>query len=323
VNGVFVLTIAVKQAKSKPLLNDVIASKINMSEEAKKTAYSFLDYCDAKKITYKWSSTNRWNLNMKGKTLGYIGLGEREKDNNSWSVIINSRELIQHEKFIHDEGLAEFVSKKLHYCQKCVCKCKGLSVMLNGTEYHGICNDGMNFKNPDNDTIQIIQKVLDFRLSIPHGTEKRPIYDSATDGLTRIANSSRIKSVINLDGSSNENINFLFDGTCVGYYYVGPYGKYKAVQESQTILFQLDEPAVLKMYGFVTALRLDVPNGWKFYGGNGENEWMLLDEKDRFPKPVTLYTEKAFVIKTPKKFKHYKIVFEGRNFVLSQVFLYV
>ena len=77
-------TIAQEQRRTKPNLEDIIASRASMDKAAKQLAYEFLDYCNAKNITYKWSSTNRWNLSAKGKRIEYIGIGVRKHDDNSY-----------------------------------------------------------------------------------------------------------------------------------------------------------------------------------------------------------------------------------------------
>ena len=87
------MSIAKEQQKTKPKLEEIISTRVSMDEEAKQIVYAFLDYCNAKNITYKWNSANRWNLNAKGKSLGYIGIGVRETDDNSWSILLNHREL--------------------------------------------------------------------------------------------------------------------------------------------------------------------------------------------------------------------------------------
>ena len=37
------------------------------------------------------------------------------------------------------------------------------------------------------------------------------------------------------------------------------------------IVFQLDKPVELKMYGLVTGLRLDVPDKWTLYGAESKS----------------------------------------------------
>ena len=80
-------TLAQEQRRTKPKLDDIVTSRTSMDEEAKQVAFAYLDYCNAKNITYKWSSTNRWDLNAKGKRIGYIGIGVRKHDDNSWNII--------------------------------------------------------------------------------------------------------------------------------------------------------------------------------------------------------------------------------------------
>jgi len=77
------------------------------------------------------------------------------------------------------------------------------------------------------------------------------------------------------------------------------------------------------MYGLVTSMRPSTPTGWTLYGKNSKSDsWTKLDRQDEFPKPVTSYTEKAFEINTPGLYQYYKITFEGRHFMISQVHLY-
>ena len=220
-------TLAQAQRRTKPKLKDIIASRASMDDEAKQAAYTFLDYCDAKNITYKWSSTNRWNLNVKGKSIGYIGIGVRKHDDNSWNIITGLSELLQYEDFIQKESLVEIICNNIHYCEGCNKVVCSKSATILGKEYHNLCGVGVCFKNPDTETLKSVQKILDFRLNLSHGTANRPILDPGTDGLRRVNT-----------------------------------------------------------------------------------------------KPVTLYAEKVFEINAPKAYQYYRITFESRQFVLSQVHLY-
>jgi len=105
-------SLAKKQRKTKPKLEDFIAS--SMDDEVKQVLFAFLDYCDSEKITYRWSATNRWNLYAKDKSLGYIGIGD-----NSWRILLNHREIVQYEDFIQKEGLSEAMYNNLHFCEGC------------------------------------------------------------------------------------------------------------------------------------------------------------------------------------------------------------
>jgi len=314
-------TLAKKQQKVKPILEEIIASRASMNTEAKQVAYAFLDYCNAKNITYKWSSTNRWNLNIKGKSIGYIGIGARKRDDNSWNILMNEKELVQYQDFIERESLLEIIHNNIGYCIKCHGNCTPKSATILGKIFNNVCS-GLCFKNPDVDTLENIKKILDFILQLTHGTASRPILDAATDGLTRIDNKLYVSGVSDLQGNSNENISNLFNGKCGDYFYAGPYD-YQSNGNSHDILFELDKSVELKMYGLVSGLRLDVPNGWTLYGAaSTAGEWVMLDTRSEFSKPVTLYTEKAFSIDNPEAYQHYMITLDGSYFVLSQIYLY-
>ena len=316
-------TLAQEQRRTKPKLDDIITSRASMDEEAKQVAFAFLDYCNAKNITYKWSSTNRWNLNAKGKRIGYIGIGVRKHDDNSWNIIIGLSELLQYEDFIQKEGLAEVICNNIHYCEGCNKVVCSRSATILGKEYHNLCGVGVCFKNPDAKALKSVKKILDFRLNISHETARRPILDPVTDGLHCINNKLRVSGVSDLQGNSNVNMDNLFDGKYKSYCYVGPYESFMLTGDRHNIVFQLDRPVELQMYSFVTGLRLDVPDKWALYGAESKDgPWVLLDAQDGFPTPVTLYTEKAFKINTPKTYQYFQITFESGYFVLSQVHLY-
>jgi len=106
---------------------------------------------------------------------------------------------------------------------------------------------------------------------------------------------------------------------------IGPYGTFKTDNSTHDVLFQLDEPAQLSMYSLVSDRTEAIPNAWTLYGRVSENaEWVQLDaRKNEWEKPTTHYTEKAFCITTPGIFQLYKVTFEGKSFLLSQVHLYI
>ena len=90
-------TLAMEQAKTKPKLEDMIPSLLDGDKQGH--ILDFLDYCKTKKISYLWSSTNRWNMKAKGKNIGYIDLGGHRPGNadGSWYISVDLHELRQHE----------------------------------------------------------------------------------------------------------------------------------------------------------------------------------------------------------------------------------
>jgi hypothetical protein len=136
-------------------------------------------------------------------------------------------------------------------------------------------------------------------------------------------NKQHVVGVTDLNSSTNGNLQLLADGKYDRMYYVGPYGEYKTSQSVHDVIIELDAPAEVRMYGLVTSLRPDTPKGWTLYGAaSKDGPWTQLDRRDGFPQPVTFYTERAFTVDTPAAYPYYRITFEGRNFVLSEVHLY-
>lgn len=317
-------TLAQEQKRTKPELESIIATRASMDSEAKHVAYSFLEYCKSKKIVYKWSSTNRWNLRVNSKIIGYIGIGVRKHDDNSWNIILSLSELLQYEDFIQKENLEEIIYNHIHYCENCNKNACSRAAVILGKELHSLCGISLCFKNPNASALESIMKILDFRLAISHGTANRPILDPATQGLVCINNKLCVTNASDLDGKANKNISHLFDGKYNSYFYAGPYESFMSTGDNHSIILELDKPVELTMYSLVTGLRLDVPSKWTLYGSASKDEpWTQLDTQDKFPKPVTLYTENAFKVSTPKTYKYYRITFECTSFVLSQVHLYI
>jgi len=311
-------SLAKQQAKIKPKPEDIIAS--NLSEEAQQNALAFLEYCKAKKISCPWSSTNRWNMKSKGKSIGYIDIGGERKGNSngSWYIDIDLRELRQYEEAIEKAGVSELVKKYLKPCTQCASCSPIKKLTFLGKDFENLCCGMIAYVGkPDADVLENVQKLINIRLAIPQGTANLPIYDSKTEGLTRIDNTLRIS------GEFDTNESYLFDGKYAKYYYIGPYGEFKTDKSSHDIVFELDEPTEIAMYGLVTSMRPDAPQSWTLYGAESkEGPWVELDAQAEFPKPVTSYTEKAFKLGAPVAYRYYRIVFEGRWFVVAQVHLY-
>jgi len=328
-------TLAQEQKKTKPKLDDFIIT--GLISELRQDVFAFLDYCKTKKISYPWSSTNTWTLKAKGKSIGLIQVGSKESpeqyDNIHWTIGVGFRELHQYDDFVIKEDLQNIILKSLTHCTNCNTYCTlGYADKILGKEYRNLCR-GMyildektciSFNNPDIAVIEKVKRIIDFRLSLSHGTVNRPIFDPITGELNRIDNKGQINDVTNLQGNpilntitSKSKISNLFDGK------YDSYARFWVSENSYDIVFQLDEPTMLVMYSFVTSFQLQLPNSWMFYGLRSKDEpWVLLDEQGSFPKPVTAYTEKAFRISVPGVYQYYRFVFEKCKFDLAQVHLY-
>ena len=276
---------------------------------------------------------NTWTLKVKGKSIGYIHIDD-ENDTNHWTIWLHLTELFQYGQFLIQENLQNVISNAIKCCTGCSTYCApGYTDKILGKEYRGLCramyhvdknNQCMHFIDPDAEAMDKIKRIIDFRLALSHGTANRPIFDLATSELTRVNNKSLVKGIADLQGNPIENqitagssIDKLFDDNYKSY------ARFWANENSYDFAFKLNEPIELAMYSFVTSVQLQVPDSWKLYGAAFPNEsWTLLDEQNEFPKPVTSYTEKSFVIDTPSAYQWFRLVFRKCKFDLSQVHLY-
>ena len=319
-------TIAQEQAKSKPKLSDYITTHLN--SELQQDVLAFLDYCKSAKVTYPWGSLNTWTLKARGRTYGGICIdGE-----NDWAIWLHLTELFQYDDFLIQEGLQDAVKNSLKQCTGCSPYCTpGYADIILGEEHRHLCRGmfyvdrnihSIEFKNPDHASTEKIKRIINFKLAIPHGTPARPVCDPAASAYRRIDNACRVSDVTDMQGNSfkaapNMSVSYLFDGE------YSTYARFFSKDDCFNIIFRLDEPAELAMYGLVTASQLLVPDSWKLYGASArDGEWTLLDARDAFPKPVTSYTEWAFAIGSPQPFMWYRLSFDVCKFDLSQVHLY-
>ncbi|MCL2286180.1 MAG: hypothetical protein FWC32_07415 [Firmicutes bacterium] len=330
-------TLSQEQRRIRPALEEFIVSRL--SSEMQQDVLAFLDYCKSKKILCPWRSTNTWTMKVKGKSIGLIWLGGDKVDGlvnnetsheNRWSVGVSFVELFQYDDFIIKENLQGFMLSKIKDCTDCNPFCApGYTKKILGETYRNTCslsildaNTCINFSNPDAEAIEKVKRIIDFRLAILHGTNKRPIFDPATKNLTRIDNKLRVSEVTDLQGNpfyggKSDKIDNLLNG------HYKNYARFGINENSCNVVFKLYEPAQIAMYSFVTCFQLQVPNRWKFFGASSKKgPWVLLDEQNEFPQPVTSYTEKAFVINAPGIFQYYRLNFKKCKFDLSQVHLY-
>ena len=318
---------AQEQKRTKPTLDGFIT--VHLDAELHQDVHAFLTYCNTKKISYKWSSTNTWTMKSKGKSIGLISVNDEH-----WTVGVSFIELIQYDDLIMKENLQSDILDKLRRCTNCNSYCvPGYTDIILKKQYRGLCRamffldnkTCVNFTNPNAEAIKKVKRMIEFMLAIVHGTTKHPIFDSGTIGLTRIDNRSCVNNVKDVHGNlivnqitSKTSIDKLFDGK------YDTYARFWVNENSYELVLYMNEPITLTMYSFVTAATLQVPGSWKLYGAKSlDGGWVLLDEQDCFPKPVTSYTERAFSITASEAYQLYRFVFAKCKFDLSQVHFFV
>jgi len=145
------LTARQEQERTKPTPQDILASTSSLSDEVKRRILSFLEYCDANNIKYRWSKVNCWMLTFKSTSFGYLGVNIDKK---SWSLNLNFRIFFQNEnffEFMKNENLTDFVYDNISYCIE---ECNGWKCLQS-------CAGGFRHDNPDDETLKKLQKIFD------------------------------------------------------------------------------------------------------------------------------------------------------------------
>ena len=98
----------------------------------------------------------------KSTSLGYIDVGERNTLDHSWSILLNHRVILRREDLIRQESFSETIYANLHFCDGC-----------DGTKCYMSCTSKLGFRNPNFETVETIQKILDFVLKLFGETAKK------------------------------------------------------------------------------------------------------------------------------------------------------
>ena len=194
-------TISQEQQRLKPLLEDAI--KKCLSEESQRSVLAFLNYCKLNKISYAWSSTNKWYLKAKGKRIGIIWIGEKylgkvisDKD---WYIGIGYVQLFPYDDFVIKESLQSGIVEKLVYCSKykrnCGASCSpGETKIIFNYEYRNLCagmwildnNTCISYKNPDYEMLNKVKRIIDFIID-NSTTKKEPLTEDIVIGSRKIS----------------------------------------------------------------------------------------------------------------------------------------
>jgi len=313
-------TLSQSQMKTRPKIEDIVSDIL--SGEKLAIALDFIAHLKENKLNLSWASANTWNVKHKGKVMLYIRMTgadyftqRNDIEDDSWSIFPPFD--IKHDYAdFSTKAFKEAVWRNVNYCVGCI-KCKpGNSYNILGSEFKKVCNIVVSFVNPTVEDIDCVKKLIEHRINLPeiHGTPKKPLLDSKTDGLVRIDNKTDITGV---SGTNGVNAAKLFDLK---------YAMFHSKSDCE-IIFSTTEPVTLMRYGLVTYKEDKVPSRWSLFGKSNEDDsWVQLDSRIKtevFSEPIIYYSEKTFEIVTPNIYQHYKINFEDKGlYFLSQMHFY-
>lgn len=163
-------TLYQEQKKTRPAIETIIPA--HLGGEKQKAALDFVAYLRENKMPPAWASGNSWKSSYKGKGVCYIKLDQQGKG--TWKIepLINASKA--YEDFVEAENLRDIIWRNLALCTRChpnTCAPKGMAETFSGVKklyfgkaFDNVCRGGdTSFRNPDEEAIQCVKKLLDFR----------------------------------------------------------------------------------------------------------------------------------------------------------------
>jgi len=164
-----------EQKKARPELSDFIEGILE--GDIKQKLLEFTEYCKASKMPVRLSSGYLWGVYFKGKRVATVEItvkgnrrGQYTHEDNSWIIGIcylnyGSPDF---ESYAKDENLSKIIWQNIAYCKGCLKACignqaPGLDKKIAGKIFNKVCVSGVGFKNPDDEALDCVKKLMEFR----------------------------------------------------------------------------------------------------------------------------------------------------------------
>ena len=154
------------QKSNKPSIEDL--SNLLLEDEIKEQFFVFLSFLKTLKMKPCWYATSSYNLNYKGKRVGFISIGKGDKfEKNYLQIMILTSEMNNLECFFRDETektINEF-KNNIKYCVRCASCAPGVSFTFFSDLYEHVCFKGYNllYINPTLKDYDRIKQYIDLR----------------------------------------------------------------------------------------------------------------------------------------------------------------
>ena len=146
----------------KPKVEDVIHDSVN--EDHQKAALDFVGFIKANKMTPAWASQNSWKVNYKGNVLCYIRTAGtahyHNLDDGSWHISFAVYSDFVYDVAVPSESI-KIIWDKLKHCVRCGNCIPSNHLTINGKEFDNVCHQWLVIKNPDNEVIETMKKLVE------------------------------------------------------------------------------------------------------------------------------------------------------------------
>jgi len=170
------VSLSKEQLKTKPKVEDVMNEILD--GDILKNALDFVAYLRENKMNPKWTATNAWWVDYKGKRLVSIRVGPKEPgpwgyglESRSWHIghwlqgFALSHDLSKEfEDSIAYDKFKEFVWNNMQPCKKCMSCAPGHSGTYFGKKFDSVCY--FRVENPDTGTLEFVKKLLDCKKKV-------------------------------------------------------------------------------------------------------------------------------------------------------------
>lgn len=141
-----------------------------LSSEDKETALNFIDYLEAKQLTFYKDNSDCWKdkiyywVKLGDKCVCFIAINDPDEKDNRWTVLSDDMgsEYLDNHPCSHE--MKEIAWKNIDHCGNCGSCCGGRRRVIFGKEFSDVCGCTFRIDNPDSEALLFMKEMADIRI---------------------------------------------------------------------------------------------------------------------------------------------------------------